>query len=77
MCLSPTGRSFAPPAFVAWSAFPPDFLSIWLGAYQRCSKSNAPSPFLALVLQLLVEQLIIPAQILPDWSHAFIAHQCL
>src|SRR5262249_3006581 len=50
---------------------------LWLGSQQCCSRDTSPSNLFGPFLHLLVEQLVMPAQILSDRGHALIAHQFL
>ena len=63
MCLFTTGRGFARHAFFFFVA---RFLPV-----------TSPSGLFGPFLRLVVEQLVLPAQILPDRGHSLIAQQFL
>src|SRR5215472_13569144 len=76
MCLLHTDGSFAYHACFSLSVFP-SVPSFWLGS-GRCSACGpSPSNLFGPILHLLVEQLVMPAQIVSDRGHALIAHQFL
>jgi hypothetical protein len=61
---------------VAWNVFPA-VTSLWLGSRAKAFFLLSSSDLSGLVLRLVVHQLVIPAQILPDRSHSLIAQQFL
>ena len=75
-CLLHTDDSFAYHACFSLSVFP-SVPSLWLGSGRGCSCGTYPSNLFGLFLHLLLEPLVMPAQILSDWGQALIAHQCL
>jgi hypothetical protein len=76
MCLLHTDGSFAYHTCFSLSVFP-SVPSLWLGSGRGCSCGTSLSNLFGPFLHLLVEPLVIPAQISSDWDQALIAHQCL
>ncbi len=63
--------------FLSVERLPSCHLSISLGSQRRCSFILSPSDLFGPFLRLIVEQLVLPAQILPDRGHSLIAQQFL
>jgi hypothetical protein len=63
--------------FLSVERIPSCHLSISLGSQRRGSFILSPSDLFGPLLPLIVEQLVLPAQILPDWGHSLVAQQFL
>ena len=76
MCLLHTDGSFAYSACFSPSVFP-SVPSLWLGSGLCCSCGTTPLNLFGPSLHLVLEPLVMPMQILSDWGHILITHQCL